>query len=649
MATAVFAEDKSTQTFRLGMIQVVVAVLFAMLALCFWWVQVLQHEKFEEMAASNHSRTLPLRAPRGMLFDRNGRLLVENRDALNISLVRENRRTLEQNIKLLAEVTEVPERVILDILERNRRVPAYRPVVIIQDASLAQVSAVLARKRELNDVIVEQVPTRRYPQDDFGAHLFGYVGEITDAQLVRPEFTGLTPGAVVGQAGLEQTYNNLLMGKDGAREVIVNSLGREITKREELPSTEGKRLQLTIDYDLQKAAQDGFKSTGFNGSAIMLDVNSGEILSMVSRPAFDPNDFSGGIDRNTWQQLMTDKLRPLQNRAIQGRYSPGSTFKIAVAVAALEENVVTPAFRVFCPGGGTFYGRYYKCHLKGGHGSVDMRQAIEGSCNVYFYTLGNMLGVDRMHKWASALGLGVMSGIDLPHETLGLMPSTAWKKTTREPKWYPGETISVAIGQGQVSVTPISLAVMAMTVANGGTRYTPHLVRAAYEDGKGWQSIEAPKPQSLVKLRESTIDAVHDGMWMVVNANGTGRRGRLEGRDVAGKTGTAQVISLEGKARAGKTDKDLRDHGWFIFYAPAKNPQVAGMIFAEHAEHGYLGAPIAKHMINTYFLKQEGKPLPEYPQPNVPVAPPRTVVAQAPAPAAAPAASGAAARNRTGG
>jgi penicillin-binding protein 2 len=649
---AVFADDKSTLNFRLGTIQVVVAMLFAMLAICFWYVQVLQHAKFEEMAASNHSRTLPRRAPRGMLFDRNGRLLVENRDALNISLVRENRRTLDQNIKLLAEVTEVPEQAIRDILERNRRVPAYRPVVIIQDATLAQVSAVLARKRELSEVIVEQVPTRRYPKDDLAAHLFGYVGEITDAQLVRPEFTGLTPGAVVGQAGIEQTYNNLLMGKDGAREVIVNSLGREIAEREELPSTEGKRLQLTIDYDLQKAAQDGFTATGFNGSAIMLDANSGEILSLVSRPAFDPNDFSGGIDRNTWQQLMTDKLRPLQNRAIQGRYSPGSTFKIAVAVAALEEGIVTPAFRVFCPGGGTFYGRYYKCHQKGGHGSVDMRHALEGSCNVYFYTLGNMLGVDRMHKWASALGLGVMSGIDLPHETLGLMPSTAWKKTTREPKWYPGETISVAIGQGQVSVTPISLAVMMMTVANGGTRYTPHLVRAAYEEGKGWQSVPPPPPQSKVQMKQSTIDAVHEGLWMVVNAAGTGRRGRLEGRDVAGKTGTAQVISLEGKARAGKTDKDLRDHGWFVFFAPANNPQVAGMIFAEHAEHGYLGAPIAKHMINTYFLKKEGKPLPVYPTNPFDAGPGTgTVVAQAPAPGAAPApaAASAAVRTRTGG
>jgi penicillin-binding protein 2 len=622
MAGSMLTDDRSTLTFRLGVIQICLVIAFAVLAVCFWYLQVLQHAKFQELAENNHQRNLPLRAPRGMLFDRHGRLLVENRDALNISIVRENRKTLDQSIRTLAAVTGVTEQYIREVLERNRRVPAYRPIVIIQDASWAQISAVAARRRELADVVIDPMPTRRYPKDSMAAHLFGYVGEITDQQLVRTEFAGLTPGALVGQAGIEQTYNNLLMGQDGARSVIVNSVGREIAEDKAQQPTEGKRLELTIDYDLQKAAQDGFAATGYNGAAVMLDAKSGEVLAMVSRPAYDPNSFSGGIDRATWAQLTTDDLRPLQNRAIQGRYSPGSTFKIAVAVAALEEGIVTPSFTTFCPGGATFYGRFFKCHLKGGHGTVDMRHAIEKSCNVYFYTLGNMVGIDKLHKWASALGLGVESGIDLPHETEGIMPSSAWKKLTTGEKWYAGETISVSIGQGQVSVTPISLAVMMMTVANGGTRYTPHLVKALDEgDGKGWKPVPPPPPKSLVHMKQSTIDAVHDGLWMVVNAAGTGGRGRLEGRDVAGKTGTAQVISLQGKARAGKTDKDLRDHGWFVFFAPAKDPEVAGMIFAEHAEHGYLGAPIAKHMINTYFLKKEGKPLPEYPATPV-IAPP---------------------------
>jgi penicillin-binding protein 2 len=277
-----------------------------------------------------------------------------------------------------------------------------------------------------------------------------------------------------------------------------------------------------------------------------------------------------------------------------------------------------------------FYGRYFKCHLKGGHGTVDMRHALEKSCNVYFYTLGNMLGVDRMHKWATRLGLGVRTGIDLPNEVQGIMPSTAWKKARTGEKWYAGETISVAIGQGQVSVTPLSLAVMMATVANGGTRFVPHTVRAT-EERNGWTPAPAPPPAEQFSFKPSTVAALHDGLWMVVNAAGTGGRGRLEGRDVAGKTGTAQVISLQGgKAAKGRTDKDLRDHGWFVFFAPRDNPVLAGVIFAEHAEHGYLGAPIAKHIIATYYAKQEGQPLPVFPVPGQPAPTPAEEVPAVP-------------------
>jgi penicillin-binding protein 2 len=617
------ADDRTSLTYRLGALQYGLAVCFAVLVICFWYLQVLQHEKFLEMAENNHQRTLAMRAPRGVLFDRHGRVLVQNREALNISLVREQARNIDQTVRMLAAVTGVEERTVRDIVDRNRNLPRYRPLMIVHDASLNQVAAVSARKHELPDVMFEQTPTREYPEGGLGAHLFGYVGEITEAQIARPEYHGLIPGSVIGQAGLEQTYNKLLMGRDGARVVTVNSLGREISENKEahVNPIEGQRLQLTIDYDIQKAAQDGFEATGYQGSAVMMDPRNGEILSLISRPAFDPNTFAGGIDARTWGSLLTDKLLPLQNRAIQGRYSPGSVFKIAVAVAGLEEGVITPDTRVFCPGGATFFGRFFKCHVGGPHGSIDLRRAIEKSCNVYFYTVGNQVGIDRLHKWATALGLGVMSGIDLPHEIEGIMPSTAWKRARHNEKWYAGETISVSIGQGQVSVTPISLAVMMMTVANGGTRYQPHLVRAVDPDGSGWKPFPAPPPRSVVKMKQSTIDAVHDGMWMVVNAAGTGGRARLEGRDVAGKTGTAQVISLQGRQRAGKTDRDLRDHGFFVFYAPAKNPEVAGMVFAEHSEHGSSAAPIARHMIDTYFAKKEGKPLPAYPVPPAPAPP----------------------------
>ena len=458
---------------------------------------------------------------------------------------------------------------------------------------------------ELPDVVVEEVPTRRYPADALAAHLFGYVGEANDSQVAG----GATQGAIIGQQGLEKAYNDLLMGRDGARVVVVNSLGREIRTLEEVPPVEGRRLQLTIDADMQRAAEDGFRHAGFNGAALVLDPRNGEVLTYVSLPAYDPNDFAVGIERAKWAALNTDRLRPLQNRVMQGRYSPGSTFKIVVATAALEEGIVDPDFRVTCNGGASFFGRYFKCHLKGGHGSVDMRHALEKSCNVYFYTLGNMLGVDKIHKWAEKLGMVGKTGIDLPNEQDSIVPSTEWKRKRTGEKWYTGETISVSIGQGQVAVTPASLAVMISTVANGGTRVTPHVIKAV-DEGQGWKPVPAPAVADRLAFRPTTLAALRDGLWMAVNGAGTAGRARLPGRDVSGKTGTAQVISIQGRQAARNSGRDLRDHGWFVFFAPKDNPEVAGVIFGEHNEHGYLGAPIAKHLIETYFAKKEGKPLP---------------------------------------
>jgi len=592
-----------------------VAATFGALSISFWFLQIIQHAQYREMAENNHQRTLALRAPRGVLFDRHGRVLVENRDSLNVSIVREHTKDLDRTINLLAEVAGLDVEEVREIVERHRGEPAYRPIVVLEDASLAQVAALAARRLdfELPDVVVEEVPMRRYPTDALAAHLFGYVGEASDAQIGD----GVQTGAIVGQSGVERVYNKLLMGEDGARRVVVNSMGREIRTLEEVPPVAGRRVQLTIDYDLQKAAEDGFKHAGFNGSAVILDPRDGEVLSLVSLPAYDPNDFASGIDNATWAALNTDALRPLQNRAIQGRYSPGSTFKIVVATAALEEGLVTPDFRVNCGGGASFFGRYFLCHLRGGHGLVDMRHALEKSCNVYFYTLGNMLGVDKIHKWAENLGLAGRTGIDLPNEQESIVPSTKWKLERTGERWYPGETISVSIGQGQVTVTPASLAVMIATVANGGTRVTPHVIRAV-DEGAGWKQVVPPAVAERVAFRPETLAALHDGLWMVVNASGTGTRARIAGRDVAGKTGTAQVISNQGRQAARSSGRDLRDHGWFVFFAPKDNPQIAGVIFGEHNEHGFLGAPIAKHVIETYFAKQEGRPLPSL----TPVPPP---------------------------
>ncbi|HSP90892.1 MAG TPA: penicillin-binding protein 2, partial [Vicinamibacterales bacterium] len=419
--------DRRTTTARLTAFTVVVIAVFSTLAVAFWYFQVVEGATYARMAENNHLRRLSLRAPRGVMFDRDGQLLVENRDAFTISILREHRAALDQTIHRLSAVAGVDEQEIRETIRRHRGEPSYRPITVIDDATLAQVSAVLARRmtHELPGVVVARVPTRRYPSVGLGAHVLGYVGEVGEAQMAAD---GLRSGSVVGQSGVEKAYNATLMGSDGERRVMVDSVGREISTLDEVPASEGRRVKLTIDYALQQAAEDAFHALGYEGAAVILDPRSGEVLALVSLPAYDPNDFAAGIDRATWSRLNTDRLRPLQNRAIQGRYSPGSTFKAVVAVAALEEGVITPDFKVTCRGGATFFGRFFQCHLKGGHGTVDLRHAIEKSCNTYFYTVGNMVGVDRLNKWATALGLAGRTGIDLPNEAESLVPSTAWKK-----------------------------------------------------------------------------------------------------------------------------------------------------------------------------------------------------------------------------
>ena len=607
MSDGFVSVERDNSRHLLLVFQLGAALVFVALAISFWNFQIGQHARFSEMAENNHQRTLPLRAPRGVVFDRDGRVLVENRYSLNISLVRERVEDLDESLSLLARVTNIPLQAVYDVIQRNPSVPDHRPLMIVRDASLSQVAAVTARRLELPGVVVEQVPTRYYPSRTMASHLFGYVGEVTDAQLRGAADTRVRSGALVGQSGVEQRYNEFLMGDDGERHVVVNSVGREIEMIDEVPPDAGRQIQLTLDYDLQRAAEEAFEAEGYAGSAVVLDPQSGEVLSLVSLPAYDPNDFAVGIDSETWTSLNSDSLRPLQNRALQGRYPPGSTFKIVMAAAALEEGVITPDFKVACRGGGTFFRRFFRCHST--HGTVSLDEALEKSCNTYFYTIGNMLDVDVINRWSSAFGLGVMSGIDLPHEVQGLIPSRAWKRERFGEPWYPGETISVAIGQGAVSVTPVSLAVMMATAANGGKRVTPRLLKAV-RDGDGWREFEPPPVESTAIMQPDTADAIRRGLWMVVNHEGTGGRARIEGRDVIGKSGTAQVVSLSGRASAEDEDVDLRDHGWFVFAAPRDNPQIAGVVFAEHSDHGYLAAPIAKHIMETFFAKQDGQPLP---------------------------------------
>jgi penicillin-binding protein 2 len=592
---------------RLVVVQLCTVVVFCALTAGFWLLQVAQHQRYDALAENNHQRTLSLRAPRGLIVDRDGRVIVENRSAYKVSIMREQSRDLDDTIAILASVAGLDVDDVRRVVKAHEREPLYLPVVIIEDASLAQVASISARRLEfeLPDVIIEEVPTRQYRGGAMAAHLFGYVGQANDTQVGG----GIASGAIIGQSGVERVYNDLLMGVRGTRQVMVNSLGREIRTIEEVLPTHGGRIQLTIDQDLQRAAEDGFAQAGFWGAAVILDPRNGEVLSLVSLPAFDPNDFAEGIDQVSWDALNDNVLRPMQNRAIQGRYSPGSLFKIVVAAAALEEGIVDGDFAVPCTGAANFYGDTFHCHLAGGHGLMTLRHAIEQSCNVYFYTLGNMLGIEKIYEYAEKLGLAGKTGIDLPNEQASLVPSTEWKMATTGERWYPGETISVSIGQGQVSVTPASLAVMIATVANGGTRVTPHVIRAI-DEGIGWVPVAPPAVADHSVLRPETLSVLHDGLWMAVNEQGTARRARVAGRDVAGKTGTAQVVSNGGRTAAAANGVDVRDHGWFMFFAPKDDPRIAGVVFAERGEHGYLAGPIVRHIVETFFAKEDGQLLP---------------------------------------
>jgi penicillin-binding protein 2 len=614
-------EDRQNLQARLMGLRVASVVFFAFLAVAFWVLQVLQYAEHRAQAERNHTRTMSLLAPRGVLFDRHGEVLVQNRRSFRIAIVREQTTDVAATIRLLAAITHADEGEMSAIVQRRRGDPLFRPIAVIEHATDAQVAAVIAQQLELPEVVVEQVPTRTYPEGGLAAHLFGYVGEVQQAQLQKAEFAALSQGAIVGQAGLEQVYNTLLMGTDGSRFVNIDSRGREVEELERQDPLDGQRVQLTIDADMQRALEEAFHADKFNGAAAFLDPRTGEVLALTSLPAYDPNDFASGISTATWNALNKDPLRPLGNRLIQGLYSPGSTFKIVMAIAALEEGVITPDTVIGCRGSGVFYGRSFKCWNTAGHGSMTLRHALEQSCNVFFYTLGERMDIDTINKWATKLGLVGKTGIDLPQENASFVASTEWAARTRpDGRWYAGETVSVAIGQGAVSVSPVAMATMMATLANGGTLLTPRLLKAI-DRGKGWEPQAPAAPRSTFVMDPSHLAAVREGLWMAVNTpQGTATsRGKIEGKDVAGKTGTAQVISNDNKAAAqaaaragGKDPAIYDDHGWFVFFAPRDNPEVAGVVFTEHSLHGYRSAPIAKHVMETYFAKKEGRPLPVY-------------------------------------
>ena len=520
----------------------------------FWKLQIVDSDRYAQLAERNRVRTIPIIAPRGLMLDRQGRVLVDNYPSFSVLLLRDDEQLLSQLVPRIADGLGLEPDDIRQQIDAARALPRFQPIVIKPEASPGDIAFIESHRADIPVLEMLMVHRRRYARDGFMAHTSGYVGEVSTEQIEASNMR-YKPGDIVGKAGLEKQYNEQLMGVDGQRRVIVNSVGREVGRLEQTDATPGKPIKLSIDYDLQLMAEQDL--AGKRGAVVALNPNTGEILAMASQPSYDPNDFAIRISKDEWQRLNEDPEHPLMDRTIQAQLAPGSVFKIFDTTAMLESKAVPADYKVFCPGYAEFYGRTFHDAEKEGHGEMDLHNAIVHSCDVYFYNVGKQLGIDRLSYYATKLGLGRKTGVDLPGEDSGLMPSEEWKERVFHQKWYPGETISVSIGQGAIVATPMQLAYTIGGIAMGGVFRQPHLLMS-----------DQPAPEIDFPISEATTDFVTQAMWGVVNEGGTAGASKLQDIEFCGKTGTAQVIGLENKGRAVQGTQ-TKNNAWFVGFRAA--------------------------------------------------------------------------------
>lgn len=579
--------------------QYAILAIFVLLALGLWRLQVMGGDRYESLAEKNRIRTIPILAPRGKILDREGRIIVDNYPSFSALLLREQPRELEPKIPKIAAGLNISADEIHQLLRRYAGRPKYEPLVIKQDITPDELAFIEANKSEIPELETIMVHRRLYPKDGFAAHLIGYVGEVSEDDLNRPQFELYSQGDIVGKSGVEQQYNDILIGKDGERRALVDSHGKEVGRLSKTPAEPGKPLKLTIDLDLQIAAEEALE--GHNGAMIAMDPRTGDILALVSRPTFDPNHFAVRISRDEWNKLITDPAKPLLNKAIQAQLAPGSVFKIIMSVAGWEEGIAQN-LNVHCNGGATFYGRRFGCWVKGGHGSVDLTKAIYQSCDVFFYTLAERLGIGRIAKYATALGLGQKTGVDLPQEASGVMPSEEWKIRNFKQKWFAGETISVGIGQGAVATTPMQLMRAIAAISMDGQMVVPHVVNPT-DMPKGYVGVNQRPEVKNVSIDSTGWNVITDAMGRVLLPEGTAPSAHVPGVDIAGKTGSAQVVSLDTRAKHGNNDS-FAQNGWFVGFTPRRNPEIIVAVLFEGGEHGRLAARLATQVIKAYAEKQ---------------------------------------------
>jgi penicillin-binding protein 2 len=603
-----FPEHERPPAWKIAFFQYAVALTFLGLLVAYWRIQVGQHRFYLEQAERNRVRNLPVIAPRGKILDREGRVLADNFPAFTVLLMRENASLLSpERVEGIARGLGIDPVELQRLVEHTARLPRFQPVPLKQSATLDDIAFVESHRLEYPELDLIQVHQRLYPKREIAAATLGYVGEVSEEMIANPG-SPYRPGDVVGEFGIERQYDRILSGRDGMRRVIVNSRGEEVGSLTTIDAFPGNDLRLTIDLDLQMAAEASLGERP--GAVVALDPRSGEVLAMVSHPSFDPNDFAKRIDRGEWEKLTNDPMKPMMNKAIQAQLAPGSVFKIVTAAAALETGTIRPDFTLHCAGAVDIYGHTYHDWVwekHQGHGSVDLHRAIIVSCDVYFYTLGELLGIEKIDYFANRLGLGVRTGVDLPGEAAGLIPSPQWVEKAFKRKWWAGETMSVAIGQGAVVATPLQLAHMIGAIALGGTFVRPHL---AFRDQLLALGVDpSDEGGRTFPLSESTLEALTRGMWGVVNeAEGTGASARCPGIDIAGKTGTAQVVSVDLQKSA--RNASFNNNAWFVGYAPSNKPEIVVAALVMQGEHSWVAAPLAREVIKAYFDKRTAQKSP---------------------------------------
>lgn len=596
--------DKPDLTRRFLALFLCAVFIMLLLLLRLWYLQVISTEKFQLLSEKNRIRYIPISAPRGPIYDRDGRLLVDNRPAFSVVAMRQDVADRDHLLERLSEYLDIPVEDLARRWEAGRRFPYYRPVPLAEDISREQLERVQENAVDLPGVLIDVQPLRSYPYDDVAAHVFGYLGEVTEQQLRSGDYRQYRSGEYVGKSGLEEKLESYLRGVDGQRLLEVDVRGKELRVLRVQEPEPGNRVFLTLREDVQLAAERALGDQA--GAAVAIDVRSGEVLAMASSPSYNPGMFARGISSAEWISLLQDSSHPLQNKALTGQYPPASTFKIVTALAALREGAAKPSTQVNCDGRITLGNRDFRCWKRYGHGRTDLRKAMRESCDVWFYRVGLELGIDKLSKAAMELGLGQKLGFDLGGEKSGLIPSRQWKRARFNASWYDGETVNTSIGQGFVLTTPLQLATMTASVANGGTVLRPRIIKKVESwDGK---ILHESAPDVLRKAEFSAehLDIVQNSLEAVVNEQrGTGWASRLESVRVAGKTGTAQVVRRradDAEPLEEGTPYRFRDHALFVAYAPAEDPRIAVAVIVEHGEHGSTtAAPVARNILQAYF------------------------------------------------